>query len=144
LLDLFDISNNEMTGSIPSRLFDNSHLHYVLLNRNEFDGELPTENIGSNLQLLLLDKNKVTGNLTGLCISSNTYIVAEYVEGEIVCECCHCCVDSDVMCNNYVWYMNEEFSWESNYKRTGYAFSPALLMPKTKGRHSQGIQVNHV
>jgi Leucine-rich repeat (LRR) protein len=143
LLELFDISNNEMSGSIPSRLFENSHLHYVLLNRNEFDGELPTENIGSNLQLLLLDKNKVTGNMTGLCIGSNISIATDCVEDEIVCECCHCCADSDVMCDNYVWYMNEEFSWENNYTRTGYAFSPAFLMPKTKGRHSQGIQVNN-
>jgi Leucine-rich repeat (LRR) protein len=123
LLELFDVSNNKLRGSIPTRLFENSHLHYVLLNRNELDGEVPIEDISSDLQLLLLDKNKVTGNLTELCTGSNITIVADCVEDEIVCDCCHCCVDSDEMCNNYVWYMNEEFSWENNYRRTVYAYS---------------------
>ena len=143
LLEVFDISNNEMTGSIPSRLLANSHLHYALLNCNEFDGELSIEDIDSNLDILFLDKDKVTGNLTGLCAGSNITIVADCVDNEIVCECCHCCAESDAMCNNYVLYLNEELSWENNYTRTGYAFSPVPLMPKTTGRHSQGIQVNH-
>jgi Leucine-rich repeat (LRR) protein len=144
LLELFDISNNEMTGNIPSRLFQNSHLHFLLLNRNEFDGELDADTIDSNLELLFLDKNKIKGNLTGLCIGSNMTIVADCSEKEIVCDCCHCCADSDVMCNEYVWYMNEEFSWGNKYNRTGYAYSPALLMPKTSSQHSHSIQDNHI
>ncbi|KAK1361930.1 LRR receptor-like serine/threonine-protein kinase GSO1 [Heracleum sosnowskyi] len=56
------LSRNELTGSIPSRLFQSPSLSILALSRNKFSGELP-ENIGDGkkIKLLLLSGNNFSG-----------------------------------------------------------------------------------
>ena len=59
-----DLSNNELTGEIPSELGNLSNLQDLLLDENQLTGEIPSE-LGnlSNLQHLILRKNLLSGKI---------------------------------------------------------------------------------
>ena len=132
-LVLLDLSWNELTGTLPSTIWAHPKLQYLLLNRNKFNGDFPPGIAETMLQLLLLDKNGMTGNLSSACQYDVDYISADCEE--ITCDCCKCCNDDDMRCNQGIWDFNQEFSWEQNYTRVAYAFSPDLLdKPLPSGR----------
>lgn len=124
-LVLLDLSWNELSGTVPPTIWEHPSLQYLLLNRNQLTGDFPLGVTDTMLQLLLLDKNGITGDLSTACQYGVNYISADCEE--ITCGCCKCCNDDNVRCNQGVWDFNQEFSWEQNYTRVSYAFSPVLL-----------------
>jgi len=62
--EYLDLSSNEFSGTIPSRLGDASNLVDVRLGSNEFGGQLP-ESLGNlqNLKILLMGNNVLTGTI---------------------------------------------------------------------------------
>jgi Leucine-rich repeat (LRR) protein len=130
-LVLFDVSYNEMTGSIPSVIWEHPNLSYLLLNRNKFTGDLPAGiSDDTKLNMLLLDNNSITGDLTEACQKLKIdWLIADCQE--ISCECCKCCADNEPRCNDDILYANNDFSWEYNYTRVAYAFSPEILFEAT-------------
>ncbi|GKE48568.1 leucine-rich repeat-containing protein [Tanacetum coccineum] len=68
------LSDNNLNGQIPPRLFESDRLEELILSRNNFSGELP-ENIGNTTRIgyLAVSENDFSGlipksisNLTGL------------------------------------------------------------------------------
>ncbi|KAJ9556738.1 hypothetical protein OSB04_011352 [Centaurea solstitialis] len=57
-------SNNNLTGSLPSRLFQSRSLSILAFSRNNFSGELP-ENIGNAgaIMIFILSGNKFSGQI---------------------------------------------------------------------------------
>ena len=143
-LVLMDLSRNELTGTLPSQLWELPHLEYLFLNRNQLTGEIPsgitssTNNHTNSLQVLVLDKNNITGTLTDACTVKDSHgdashaietIIVDCADSsrEIMCDCCVCCSDEDASCNDEIWDLNVGFDWEQNYTRVAYAFSPQIL-----------------
>jgi Leucine rich repeat len=157
-LVLLDLSRNELTGTLPSQLWGLPHLEYLFLNRNQLTGEIPsgisssTNNHTTNLQVLVLDKNSITGNLTDACMVQDSHegeshyiqtIIADCGDSsnEIVCDCCVCCSDEDAGCNDEIWDLNAGFDWEQNYTRSAYAFSPQILQEGHTSVSQQGRRI---
>lgn len=129
-LILFDVSYNKIGGSIPANIWNLPKLSYLLLNRNELTGALPDGIADASLlKMVLLDKNDVTGDMSAVCQQQNTILntVVADCDDLVGCTCCQCCSDSEVRCNDDILYTNMDFSWEHNYTRTSYAFSPEIL-----------------
>jgi len=134
-LILFDVSYNQMEGTIPAVLWQLPKLAYLLLNRNSLTGTLPTGVVANAnyapLKMMLLDKNDIQGDLTDVCttVAKQTALKTIIADCDDIagCTCCQCCSDSELRCNDDILYTNMDFSWEHNYTRTSYAFSPAIL-----------------
>ncbi|MBA0561445.1 hypothetical protein Golob_018271 [Gossypium lobatum] len=56
------LSDNKLTGSLPSQLFQSRNLSVLALSRNKFSGELPEINTAS-IMVLLLSENNFSGPL---------------------------------------------------------------------------------
>lgn len=129
-LVLLDLSYNKMTGTLPPVLWDLPQISYLLLNRNNFTGTMPSGVFAKapHLDLFLLDKNSVTGDINEAC---NLHQEVQHMIvdcEEVVCDCClKCCSDYEPKCNDDLLYSNLDFSFENNYTRTSYAFSPQIL-----------------
>ncbi|KAI2489460.1 Leucine Rich Repeat [Fragilaria crotonensis] len=80
-LVLLDLSRNELTGTLPSQLWELPHLEYLFLNRNQLTGEIPsgitssTNNHTNSLKVLVLDKNNITGTLTDACTVRTAMVI---------------------------------------------------------------------
>jgi Leucine-rich repeat (LRR) protein len=125
-LVLLDVSYNDMKGTLPSSLWEHPHLQFLLLNRNQFSGVLPRGISSTQLQLLGLDKNNITGDFSEVCKKKVPYVFTDC--GKITCNCCTCCEDDNPKCNDDLLYSNQDFSWEDGYERSFYAFSPLILI----------------
>lgn len=109
------------------------------MKRNGLEGTLPTEISGlSDLDLLLLEQNKLQGNADVICSFQNTEIdkfVADCGEGDnhtIGCSCCtECCNQGDAECNAYDWKGNLDPIWEYGFKRERYSYDlgPIIWTP---------------
>jgi len=129
-LVLLDLSYNELEGELPESLWKLSQLSYLLLNRNKFSGTLPA-GVGkaSNMKMLLLDKNDLKGDLTEYCDGNAGHQLSKIIADcdELTCNCCACCNDHEHNCNDDIKYTNLDFTYEHNYTRVSYAFSPEIL-----------------
>ena len=67
----FDVSNNQLTGFVPSTLFvDSWNLCIANLSNNQFAGDVPsTLGQASNLKKLLLDGNQLGGTIPAITTS---------------------------------------------------------------------------
>jgi Leucine rich repeat/Leucine Rich Repeat len=128
-LVLLDFSFNDLNGTLPSVLWEHPQLHFLLLNRNQFSGSLPSGISDTQLQLLALDKNNITGDFSEVCTLNAVNVFTDC--GEIICNCCTCCEDENPKCNDDLLYSNEDFSWDYDYQRNYYAFSPLILINST-------------
>ncbi|KAF5797443.1 putative endo-polygalacturonase [Helianthus annuus] len=63
-IQIISLSDNILSGSIPSRLFEFVDLLYLDLSQNNFSGELP-KNLGNakSIKVLSLSENKFTGQI---------------------------------------------------------------------------------
>lgn len=63
-MNFTDLSSNQLSGNIPSSLFELPLLTNVYLNNNAFSGQIPT-NIGNapNIRDLYLSTNQLTGTV---------------------------------------------------------------------------------
>jgi hypothetical protein len=66
-LNYIGFSDNQFTGSIPTRLFDLPTIRTINLHTNRLDGRIP-ENIGdaNALEVLLLSNNALTGSVPSI------------------------------------------------------------------------------
>jgi Leucine-rich repeat (LRR) protein len=71
VLETFDVSSNQLTGAIPSGIFDLSSIKSIHLDENNLDGTIP-ENYGDPplLQSLSLYDNSLTGSVPAVRGSS--------------------------------------------------------------------------
>jgi len=71
-LVLLDLEDNALTGNIPEELFHtNSNLQYVLLNRNQLNGTIPSSvEQAKNLKMLILNDNLLSGDVPNDSIAS--------------------------------------------------------------------------
>ncbi|KAJ0714023.1 putative non-specific serine/threonine protein kinase [Helianthus annuus] len=62
--EVISLSGNNLSGSIPSRIFDNTHLLFLDFSQNNFSGELPP-NIGNakSVNAIVLSENNFSGQL---------------------------------------------------------------------------------
>jgi len=129
-LVLLDLSYNMLEGEVPKSMWNLPEISYLLLNRNKLSGYLP-DGVGKakNMKMLLLDKNDIVGNLEEYCDETAghqlTTIFADC--NELSCTCCDCCSDHEHNCNDDIMFTNLDFSYEHNYTRVAYAFSPEIL-----------------
>ena len=70
-LETIDLSNNRLTGAIPTRLFNLPNIKTIRLDTNTFDGTIP-QNLGNapKLELLLLQQNALSGSIPAIGSSS--------------------------------------------------------------------------
>ncbi|XP_077249065.1 receptor-like protein 46 [Tasmannia lanceolata] len=63
-IEYINLSDNNLLGSLPSRLFESQNLRVLILSGNNFSGELPV-NIGNThtIQVLVLARNNFSGSL---------------------------------------------------------------------------------
>lgn len=132
-LVLLDLSRNDLAGAIPGNIWSLPNLSYLLLQRNKLSGEFPNGvTKSSQLQLLLVEKNDISGDLSEICNLPVEHVFADC--DEITCSCCQCCKDEEINCNDMnILYSNQDFHWEYNYERVGYAFSPEILYSSSTG-----------
>ena len=138
-LILLDLSSNHLAGTIPETLWELTNLRYLLLNRNRFVGTISSKvSQLTVLTMFLLDKNNFIGNLTDFCSKSSSinFLSADCAPGsvEVTCPCCKlCCQDRNKTCNDDILFANFDPSWEHNYTRISYSFSPNILYETNAG-----------
>jgi hypothetical protein len=99
-LNHFDISNNELMGTIPDSLTSSSQLIYLDLALNQFQGTVPTSfgNLVS-LKTLYLHGNELQGSMPlSVCEHrTNGVLVTLSVDcTAVLCDCCTVCDDYNV------------------------------------------------
>jgi len=138
-LILLDLSSNHLAGTIPETLWELTNLRYLLLNRNRFVGTISSKvSQLTDLTMFLLDKNNFIGNLKDFCSKSSSinFLSADCAPGsvEVTCPCCKlCCQDRNKTCNDDILFANFDPSWEHNYTRISYSFSPNILYETNAG-----------
>jgi hypothetical protein len=68
-LQNLDLSNNNLSGQIPSFLGNFSMLHYLNLSFNSFTGEVPTYGVFANSSAISIESNKLCGGIPGLFLA---------------------------------------------------------------------------
>uniref|UniRef100_A0A7S2N1H4 L domain-like protein n=1 Tax=Helicotheca tamesis TaxID=374047 RepID=A0A7S2N1H4_9STRA len=135
-LRLLDLDGNRLKGNIPENFVDLKYLSFLLLNRNELTGLVPPGFRDLNLELLLLDRNSLIGDLDVICREDDPnpadVIIADCggENPEITCTldtCCYaCCSDDDSDCNEQAWHGNKDPIWEASYQRFYYSFDDIM------------------
>jgi Leucine-rich repeat (LRR) protein len=69
-----DLSNNQLSGTIPRTILDNEHLLVIDLHSNNFSGEIYDVNPGSNVRVLALHNNQLTGRVDEIIANLNEKI----------------------------------------------------------------------
>ena len=127
-----DLSDNNMSGDVPAEVWDLPDLAYLLLHRNSLDGRaLPSSTImgADRLRVVSLFGNEnLNGSLELLCNQATdlTFLAADCA---IECPCCAKCCSTEG-CFEDELKQNADYReglWEYGYKRTDFAFDPALL-----------------
>lgn len=135
-LRLLDLRHNELTGSIQVDFSKLKHLEYLMLSDNKLTGEIPV-GLGSqtDLEIVSLHHNGLIGEAGGLCTAKSEIQVLTTDCGEITCDCCDECCDSDNCFQDVVWNIleileNDQTSWEGKFRRADYSFNPHILIDK--------------
>ncbi|XP_059641816.1 receptor-like protein 7 [Cornus florida] len=86
----FSLANNSLTGVIPDSLCNARHLLVLDLSNNHLNGAIPSciaEMSGRSLAVLNLQKNKLSGNISGTfplnCGLKNLDLNANHLEGQV-------------------------------------------------------------
>jgi hypothetical protein len=102
----------------------------LLLSDNKLVGSIPEE-LGSleDLVVVSLHHNGLIGEAGDLCKAESEVQVLTTDCGDITCDCCDECCDSDNCYEGYVWdaLENSNGSWEEHFRRADYSFNPHLL-----------------
>jgi Leucine-rich repeat (LRR) protein len=133
-LSLVDLGWNRLNGTLSTSLGQLQDLEYLLLNRNWFEGSVPTF-VGTGLKLVLVDNNKFVGGI-GLEFCQASVLIADCGnpnEGcpdctsdtqEVACPCCtSCCYDgydAEERCNARDWLEDITMDWVDDYSRGDY------------------------
>mmetsp|Transcript_30278 Transcript_30278/g.45866 ORF Transcript_30278/g.45866 Transcript_30278/m.45866 type:complete len:817 (+) Transcript_30278:98-2548(+) len=145
-LTLLDLSNNELSGPIPSQLGDLPELSYLLVHRNpDLDGEVPTsvQNLGE-LAILMIDQTGIKGNLNILCdryprkievMGADCSFQNDTSSDIVACSCCQvCCGDLDddlqpigANCHDEIYFGQLDPMWENSYARKEYQFDGEMF-----------------
>ena len=66
MLEILDLSNNELGGTIPPEYFTEYNLHSLILNDNQLTGSVPNFSPGYGMQLeeLILSNNQLSGGIS--------------------------------------------------------------------------------
>ncbi|KAJ9678537.1 hypothetical protein PVL29_020660 [Vitis rotundifolia] len=72
-IQAFNISNNQITGTLPNVSSKFDHSIYIDMSSNYLEGSIPQ--LPSNLAWLDLSNNKFSGSITLLCTVANSYLV---------------------------------------------------------------------
>jgi Leucine-rich repeat (LRR) protein len=132
-LSMVDLGWNHLDGTLSTTLGQLRDLEYLLLNRNRFEGSVPTF-VSSGLKILLVDNNKFVGELSEADFCEVSVLIADCGnpnEGcpnctsdtqEIACPCCtSCCYDeAEEACNARDWLEDITKDWVDDYSRGDY------------------------
>ena len=62
-MKILSLSDNQLTGSIPSEISNMKNLEKLILSLNQFDGEIQWVDNLNNLTMLNLDNNQFSGKI---------------------------------------------------------------------------------
>merc|ERR1712176_545347 len=102
LRDGFDVSNNQLIGTVPPELGALTGLRQFRITGNRIAGNLP-ESLSalSELRVLRVDENDLTGEIPAkLCESIDANEATAYADcTQVSCPCCsHCCTNGFCEC----------------------------------------------
>ena len=115
-----------------------------MLNRNLMNGRIPTQVSGlSNLHMLMVDNNDFHGELQACQVP---FLIADCGDPdvgcpdcnsdtqEIECPCCSsCCFDGAQRCNMQDWNVELQDEFRGKYDTYGYSFDDVAYIPAFPG-----------
>lgn len=103
-LELLDLHNNKLTGTIPTNFGELSNVKLLFLNHNMLTGDVPTELAQlPNIVSFFAHNNELVGSFEPVCNAKPAklaYFVTD-CKSEVTCTCCsECCASGDSSCVN--------------------------------------------
>ena len=102
LRDGFDVSNNQLMGSIPPELGALTALRQFRITGNRIAGTIPDSlKALSRLRVFRVDENDLVGEVPeSVCLNLDVNEATAYADcNEVACPCCtHCCTGGSCQC----------------------------------------------
>jgi Leucine-rich repeat (LRR) protein len=139
-LGLLDLDSNHLTGQVPRQIGSLQKLEYLLLGRNKLTGKLPISEFQnmSNLSVVLIENNTITGVAGNLCMLNLDTFVSDCSSNDLVapkftCPCCtQCCpgpkcnqawlnsVVESIYLDNFDYYETQTYSFSLPAEGSGF------------------------